>query len=103
MSEIFTGQQRLFPRTCSEIVEGNHSCCEFAVEIIMRLVDSSETGIRIIVGVHAEAEGIIVPQWRRLPMRGVVAEAVHLLGQTLLFHPCLLVAFPLLLPLTLML
>lgn len=59
----------------------------------MRLVDRSQAGVRVVVRVHAEAEGLVVPDRLRSPVILVVAKAVHLLGQTLFFHLGFLMAF----------
>lgn len=66
-------------------------------------VDRAQTGVRIVVGIHAEAEGTIIPKRRCAPVLIVVREAVHLLRQTLLLEACLLDALALLLALSLLL
>lgn len=67
----------------------------------MGLVNSPQTRVSIVVGVHAEAKGVVIPKGWRLPMGRIVTEAVHLLRKTLLFHPRLFVALSFLLPLPL--
>lgn len=69
----------------------------------MRLIDGPQAGIRIIIRIHTEAKRLIVPEWRRPPMRRIVTEAVHLLREAFLFDSRLLVALSLLLPLALLL
>lgn len=91
------------PPTNSEVVEGDQSGGEFAVEEVVRLVDRPQAGIRIVIRIHAEAKRLVVPERRRAPVGRVVAEAVHLLRQALLLHPGFLVALSLLLSLALLL
>lgn len=66
----------------------------------MRLIDSSNARVRIVVGVHAEAERFIIPNGRSPPVIFVVAETVHLLGHAVLLHLRLLMAFAFLLALS---
>lgn len=65
----------------------------------MRLVDGSQARVRVVVGVHAETERLVVPNRLGSPVIFVVAEAIHLLGQTLLLHLGFLMTFALLLAL----
>lgn len=69
----------------------------------MRGVNGAQTGVRIVVGIHAEAEGTVIPERRCTPVLIVVREAVHLLRQTLLLEARLLDALALLLALSLLL
>lgn len=43
----------------------------------MRLIDGANARIRVVVRVHAEAEWLVVPKWRCLPVVLVVAERMH--------------------------
>lgn len=87
-------------QTFLEVVEGDQAGGELAVEIIVRLIDGAQARESVVVGVHAEAERLVLPHRRGPPVVAVMAEAVHLLRQTFLLHLRLLVAFLLLLPLT---
>lgn len=69
----------------------------------MGLIDGPDAGVRVIVGVHAEAKWIVIPQGSRPPMIGIMTETVHLLGQALLLHASLLVPFTFLFPLAFLL
>lgn len=89
--------------TYSQVVEGDQSRGELAVEEVMCRVNGAQTGVRVVVGIHAEAEGTVVPQGRCAPVLIVVREAVHLLRQTLLLEARLLDALALLLALSLLL
>lgn len=62
--------------TDAQIVVRNQAGGELAVEEVVRLVDGAHARVRIVVGIHAEAERIVVPQWFRAPMRVVVAAGV---------------------------
>lgn len=79
--------------TCSQVVECDHSGREFTVEIVVSLIDSSQTGVCVVIGIHAKTKRLVIPQRSRFPVRRVVAEAIHLLRQTLLFHAGLLITF----------
>lgn len=57
----------------------------------MCLIDGPDARVRIVIGIHAETEWLIIPKWCCLPMVAVMAEAVHSLGETFFFHACLFV------------
>lgn len=59
--------------TDPQIVERNQSGGELAVEKVVRLIDGPHTRIRIVVGIHAEAERLVVPQWSSAPVAAVMA------------------------------
>lgn len=61
------------------VVVGDESRYEFAIERVVRRVQRPHAPVRIVVGVHADAEGAFTPQRRRPPVVVVMAEAVHLL------------------------
>lgn len=63
----------------AHVVVGDESGDEFAVERVVGRVERADAPVRIVVGVHADAEGVVVPQRGRPPMILVVAEAIHLL------------------------
>lgn len=58
--------------TDSQIIERRQSGSEFAVQKVVRLIDSAHTGICIVVCIHAETKWLIVPQWSRTPMAAVM-------------------------------
>jgi len=66
-------------------------------------IDCPQTGISIVIGIHAEAEGTIVPEGRCPPVLIVMREAVHLLRETFLLQTRLLDPLAFLLALTLLL
>lgn len=63
--------------TYSQIVIGDQSRCELAIEEIVRCIDGPYAGVGVVVRVHAETEGVIVPQGRCAPMIPVMLEAIH--------------------------
>lgn len=63
--------------TYPQVVECDQAGDELAVEEVVRGVDSPDTGVGVVVGVHAEAEGLQGPFGLRTPVVRVVAEAVH--------------------------
>lgn len=70
--------------TYPQVVERNQARDELAVEEVVCGVDGPDAGVGVIVGVHAEAEGLQGPLRLGAPVVRVVAEAVHPLRQTLL-------------------
>lgn len=62
------------PLTDAQIVECDQSGGELAVQKVVRLVDCADTRICVVVGVHAETKGLVVPQRSRSPVRVVVTD-----------------------------
>lgn len=86
--------------TFLKIVKRDQAGCKFTIQIVVSLIDCSQARVCVVVGVHAEAKRFVLPHRSRSPVIAVVAEAVHLFGQTFFLHLRFLVALSLLLTLT---
>lgn len=60
----------------------------------MCLIDGSNARVCIIVGIHAKAKRLIIPERCGFPVIVVMAEAVHSLRDTFLFHARFFVLLP---------
>lgn len=86
--------------TFLKIVKRDQARGEFTIKIVVSLIDCSQARVCVVVGVHAEAKRFVLPHRSRSPVIAVVAEAVHLFGQTFFLHLRFLVTLSLLLTLT---
>lgn len=84
--------------TNSQIVKCNQSRRKLTIQEIVRGIDGPHARVRIVVGVHAEAERPRGPQRRRLPVIVVVLEAVHAFRGAVLLHLRPLALLPQFLP-----
>lgn len=63
--------------TDSQIVESNKTRGELTVQEVVRLIDRAHARVGIIVGVHAKAERLVIPERRRSPVSVVVTARIR--------------------------